>query len=262
MKISDIITEKVLNFKGRKKKVDQPAVDRREKMIQYKNHNYSFKSMLILFSDMLGKGEISSEQLPGLISKDMKKTGAVAKPEAMALLNKILSPQYLKDTEVPEIRNQLRKVMRLSNITKKDKEYISDIAGKVRGLDKLPEPELSDEEYWGKPEYFIMGDPSGQIYDTRREADIALKKLKLQGHPLGKVGKVLQLNGVPDEVTDSEDGINKPQEPRHDVIIVDDDGDEERISSHKNKKEAIMRAKEESLKRPGRPKIKVVSIGE
>ena len=258
MKISDIITEKVLDFKGRKKKVDQPAVDHKEKIVQYKNHNYSFKSMLILFSDMLGKGEISSEQLPELISKEMKKTGAVAKPEAMALLNKILSPQYLKDTEVPEIRNQLRKVMRLSNITKKDKEYISDIAGKVRGLDKLPEPELSDEEYWGKPEYMVMGDPSGQTYDTRREADIAFKKLKLQGHI---VSKVLQLNGVPDEVTDSQDGI-KPQEPRHDVIIVDDDGDEERISSHKNKKEAIMRAKEESLKRPGRPKIKVVSIGE
>ena len=260
MKISEIIVEKVLPFKGnRKRKVANPT-DRLNQLIQYRAQNRSFKYTLKTFSNMLELGDIT----PANFAKEFKKSWAKqpyqVKPEALKKLQEIL--KTAKDTEVPELRKQLQSVMRLSNITAKDKNFMSAVRKNLDTLDALPEPEESDEEYWGVPEYTVLGDPGNTKFPTRREAEIHFKKLKLQG--LAQI-KVFQTGGKPDDETNREREERfpvEPSEPEHIVVLVDDDGDEYGISTHTDKKEAIQRAREESLKRPGRPKIKVVSVGE
>ena len=167
-----------------------------------------------------------------------------------------------KDTEVPELRRQLQGVMRLSNVTGKELNWMTSVQRNVASLDALPEPE---DDIWGDYEYEVLNDPERPhppSFPTRREAEIHFKKLKLQGHdPV----QVIQVGGEPDEETNREHQERFPVEPsrhEHMVVLVDDDGKEYGISTHTDKKEAIQRAREESLKRPGRPKIKVVSIGE
>ena len=266
MKISEIV-ENVLDFKGRKRKVKQPAVDQREKLVQYYKYNREFKLTLKIYSDMLAKGEIKASDLPKTIKNSIKKDGLVVKPEALQLLDQVF--KTINDTEIPQIRKQLQAVMRASNLTAKEKKFMQAVQDNIYDLDALPEPEFNDEEYYGKPEYTVFagkgerGTLTGMgEFDTRPEAELAIKKLKLQGY---KKLRVLQTDGKPDDVTKADQDYRLAQdlasrEPEFLVIQVDDDGDETTISTHPDQKSAVMRAKEESLRRPGRPKIKVQEV--
>lgn len=260
MKISEIIVEKVLPFKGKRKSKVKNPTDRLNQLTNYRAHNQSFKYTLKLFNSMLKRGEIT----PANFAKEFKKRWAEdpmhVKPEALKKLQEIL--KTAKNTEVPELIKQLQSVMRLSNVTAKEKNWMSGVRKNMGGLDALPGPE---EDIWGDYEYEVLNDPERPhppSFPTRREAEIHFKKLKLQGHdPV----QVIQVGGEPDEETNREREERFPVEPsppEHMVVLVDDDGKEYGISTHTDKKEAIQRAREESLKRPGRPKIKVVSVGE
>ena len=266
MKISEIV-EKVLDFKGRKRKVKQPAVDQREKLVQYYKYNREFKSTLKIFSDMLAKGEVKASELPKKFKSISKKQGYVVKPEALKLLDQVF--KTINDTEIPEIRKQLQAVMRASNLTAKEKKFMQAVQDNIYDLDALPEPEVSDLDYDGKPEYTVFAGKGerGTLtdmgeFDTRPEAELAIKKLKLQGY---KNLRILQTDGKADDVTKADQDYRLAQdlasrEPEFLVIQVDDDGDETVISSHADQKSAVMRAKEESLMRPGRPRIKVEEV--
>lgn len=260
MKISEIILEKVLPFKGKRKSKVKNPTDHVRQIAQWRAHNRPFKRTLKIYSDMLKLGEITPANFAKNLKKTLDQDQPQVKPEAMKKLKDVM--KTAKDTEVPELRKQLQSVMRLSNVTGKELAWMTSVQHNVASLDALPEPEESDEEYWGVPEYTVIGDPDKLSFPTRREAEIHFKKLKLQG--LAQI-KVFQTDGKPDDETNREREERfpvEPSEPEHIVVLVDDDGKEYGISTHTDKKEAIQRAREESLKRPGRPKIKVVSVGE